>query len=99
MIIFDENLRDKAYAYGKGYKSDWDKKVDEADVARIAMLITRIAEDRDCSYSDGHGGFSYEDGDIANLLRMVYEAGYNHACDYVKERIMPGIRGLIGYDH
>ena len=95
MIIFDTKLRDDAYAYTKGYKADWDKHFDEADVARLGMLIGRIAEERSCSVAEG--GFSYEDADMARLLRMVYEAGYNKACDWVKERVMPEIKGLIGY--
>ena len=96
MIIFDEKLRDNAQTYAHGYKFDPDKKFNEADVARIAMLISRIAEDRDCSHSGG--SFTYEDGDVANLLRMVYQAGYDKACGWVKERVMPEIHGLIGYD-
>lgn len=96
MIIYDPKLRQNAYDYTKGYTPDFDKKFDEADVARLGMLIARIAEEYDCSPSDS---FSYEDADFAHLLRMVYEAGYNKACDRIKERIMPEIRGLIGYDY
>lgn len=95
MLIFDKELKEKAYKW-RGYT--WGSEpahINEEDIGRITYLLVRISEGYSCG--NGDGGCSYEESEIADLLEMVYAAGYQKACRSIKERVLPELKGIIGY--
>lgn len=84
MFIFDVELREKVQNW-HGYKMGADTpKITEEQIALMAFLAGRIADARSCSTAEG---FSWEEEEVANLLLVVYQAGYAHACSLVRERL------------
>ncbi len=84
MFIFDEKLREDVHNW-HGYKMNMDHpKITEEHIALIAALVGRIADARSCSTAEG---FTFEEEEVANLLKIVYAAGYYHACSMVRERL------------
>lgn len=92
MLFFDQKLREEAYNW-HGYKPDWNNKnITEGDIGMIAQLAHRIADYRSCSESEG---FTWQESEIADLLTMVWRAGYRSCADSIKERVLPDLRGII----
>lgn len=93
MMLFDEKFRDEIIGW-HGYKRDRDDpKFTEGHIAMMCLLASRNAGARSCSTAEG---FSWEESEVANLLKTIYEAGYKHACDCIK-RELKSVERMLDY--
>lgn len=93
MLLYDEKFRDEIRGW-HGYKSDRDDPVfTEGHLAMMARLASRNADARSCSMAEG---FTWEESEVAELLKTVYEAGYKHACDCIR-RELKSVERMVNY--